>query len=268
MEASNGEKALACIASYENKIGAAIISLTLSEPDGFQILEVLRRERAVWNIPVIATSRDAGQEEQALDMEADEFLRKPHTAAVLEKRVIRSMKSASSRERERMLEDEACQDYLTGLLNRRGMEAAAGSLDGKDMPLAVYLFDMDNLKYINDTFGHVRGDQTISAFAEVLRAQTRESDILSRLGGDEFVVIMKQMKSGESAVRKGEDICRSICEYPFDDNVLACCSAGVAIWDTRKPLTAMLECADQALYRAKTEKKGGCCLWEDVPERL
>ena len=59
------------------------------------------------------------------------------------------------------------------------------------------------------------------------------------------------MKSGESAVKKGEDICRSICEYPFADNVRACCSAGVVIWDTRKPLPAILEYADQALYRAK-----------------
>ena len=132
---------------------------------------------------------------------------------------MRAMRSAASRERERMLEGEACQDYLTGLLNRRGLEAAADALDGKDMPLAVYLFDLDNLKHINDTFGHMRGDQTISAFAELLREQTRESDILSRFGGDEFVVIMKQMKSGESAVKKGEDICRSICEYPFADNV-------------------------------------------------
>ena len=268
VEASDGEKALACIASYENKIGAAIISLTLSEPDGFQILEMLQRERAVWNIPVIATSWDGSQEEKALDMEADEFLRKPHTAAVLEKRAMRAMRSASSRERERMLEDEACQDFLTGLLNRRGLDAAANALDGKDMPLAVYLFDLDNLKLINDTYGHVRGDQTITAFANLLRVQTRESDILSRLGGDEFVVIMKQMKSGESAVRKGEDICRSISEYPFDDKVLACCSAGVVIWDTRKPLSSILECADQALYRAKAEKKGGCCLWEDGHERL
>lgn len=68
VEASDGEKALACIASYENnKIGTAIISLTLSEPDGFQILEMLQRERAVWNIPLIATSWD-GTSEKALDM--------------------------------------------------------------------------------------------------------------------------------------------------------------------------------------------------------
>jgi diguanylate cyclase (GGDEF)-like protein len=176
-------------------------------------------------------------------------------------RTMRAMRSAATRERERMLKNDACRDYLTGLLNRRGLEAAVDALDGKDMPLAVYLFDLDNLKHINDTFGHVRGDLTISAFAELLRNQTRESDILSRFGGDEFVVIMKQMKSGKSAVRKGEDICRSIREYPFADKIPAYCSAGVVIWDTREPLPVILEHADQALYRAKAEKKGGCCLW-------
>ena len=64
-------------------------------------------------------------------MEADEFLRKPHTAAVLERRAVRAMRSAASRERERMLEGEACQDYLTGLLNRRGLEAARMLWTGK-----------------------------------------------------------------------------------------------------------------------------------------
>ena len=83
------------------------------------------------------------------------------------------------------------------------------------MPLAVYLFDLDNLKHINDTFGHMRGDQTISAFAELLREQTRESDILSRFGGDEFVVIMKQMKSGEALSKKGRTYAGASVSIPL-----------------------------------------------------
>ncbi len=86
---------------------------------------------------------------------------------------------------------------------------------GKDMPLAVYLFDLDNLKLINDTYGHVRGDQTITAFANLLRVQTRESDILSRLGGDEFVVIMKQMKSGKVLSEKGRTYAGALVSIPL-----------------------------------------------------
>ena len=64
-------------------------------------------------------------------------------------------------ERERTLQNEAYRDFLTGLLNRRGLEASVEALHKEDCPLAVYLFDLDNLKYINDSFGHGEGDRML-----------------------------------------------------------------------------------------------------------
>lgn len=151
VEAADGEAALACIASYENKIAVAILSMTLDGPDNFSVLEVLLREKSVWNIPVIATGPgDTQLEERVLDAGVDDFARKPHTQKSLWNRALRAMGITASRERERTLQNEAYRDFLTGLLNRRGLEASVEALHKEDCPLAVYLFDLDNLKYIND----------------------------------------------------------------------------------------------------------------------
>ena len=134
------------------------------------------------------------------------------------------------------------------------------SLRKEDAPLALYLFDLDNLKSINDTFGHAEGHRHIRQFAQLLRSHTRESDILSRYGGDEFVVVMKQMKTDEAALKKGEEICRAIREMGAGGN-LAACTAGVVRRNEPDSSEELIEWADQALYQAKKNNKGGCSLW-------
>lgn len=238
-----------------------VLSLTLSGPDGFSVLEILQREKAVWNICAIATaSADAGMEERALEMGADDFTGKPHTMKSLKRRVTRALRATQTREWSLELQQEASRDYLTGLLNRRGFQAAMDSLRKEDAPLALYLFDLDNLKSINDTFGHTEGDRHIRQFAQLLRSHTRESDILSRYGGDEFVVVMKQMKTDEAALKKGEEICRAIREMGAGGN-LAACTAGVVRRNEPDSSEELIERADQALYQAKKNNKGGCSLW-------
>ena len=252
VEAADGEAALACIASYENKIAVAILSMTLDGPDNFSVLEVLLREKSVWNIPVIATGPgDTQLEERVLDAGVDDFARKPHTQKSLWNRALRAMGITASRERERTLQNEAYRDFLTGLLNRRGLEASVEALHKEDCPLAVYLFDLDNLKYINDSFGHGEGDRMLMKFGEIIRSHTRGTDILSRFGGDEFVIVMKQMRSEEMALKKGEEICRAVRESGWREGLVPACSAGIVIGNE-----------DEALYSAKTANKGGCCLWK------
>ena len=128
--------------------------------------------------------------------------------------------------------------------------------------MAVYLFDLDNLKQINDQYGHVEGDQLLVQFGGLLRSYTRATDILARFGGDEFVVIIKQMGMQETALKKGGDICRAMRESSFAKAIPATASAGVAIWNTEDCLDTVIERADEALYQAKTENKGGCRLWK------
>lgn len=147
-------------------------------------------------------------------------------------------------------------------MNRRGLSTAFRTLSEEDLPLAVYFFDLDNLKEINDQFGHETGDRIIKMFAEYLRQMTRNTDIVARYGGDEFVVILKHIPSEQFVLNKGNEICEAFNSVQIGEGVFAASSAGVALCENgEKPTMKLLKHADQALYLAKAEHKGKCCMW-------
>lgn len=263
IEVSDENAAAAVLTNERHRLAAVILSLTLPKSGGFSVLEILEREKLIWKIPVVTTAPlDWQMEEKALEMGAEDFACKPHSQKSLQMRLLRAMGATSFWEKEQALRDEAYRDYLTGLLNRRGLDASVEALRREDMPLAVYLFDLDNLKQINDTFGHAEGDQIIRKFGDLLHSYSRGSDILARFGGDEFVVIMKQMGSEQAVQRKGEEICRAFRESCRTEEVKAACSVGIAICkQEEESIPEMIVRADEALYRAKLNNKGGCCLW-------
>ena len=140
---------------------------------------------------------------------------------------------------------------------------AMSSIRKEELPLALYLFDLDDLKAVNDGCGHRVGDEMICAFADLLRRSTRNGDILCRYGGDEFLVVLKRLREGDTAIKKGEDICRDFRTAYAGENVRASCSAGVVLCTTEEvPSMELIDRADQAMYRAKREEKGHCCLWK------
>lgn len=262
IQKADGDAALAYLASHENTLAAMILSLTLPDEGGFAVLRALEREKAVWDLPVIATGPwDPALEERALKGGADDYAGKPHLQASLLRRVQHAMGVTALWERERVLRDEAYRDYLTGLLNRRGLDCAVETLRKEDAPMAAYLFDLDDLKRVNDTFGHAEGDKLITAFGALLSAHTRDSDILARFGGDEFLIVVKQMTSEQTALQKGEEICRAIQMDPLTARFAASVSAGLVLWDGQEPMGMVIQRTDEALYRAKSDRKGGCCLW-------
>lgn len=261
LEASDNKTALKFMGDYEDELAAVILSMTLGGQDEPFVLETIQKERRLWSIPVIATSpADEQAEEKALELGVADFAGKPYSRKGIWKRVIRAMDMKIFAERERALMEEAYRDYMTGLLNRRGFLSAVRALRQDDAPLAVYLFDLDNLKEVNDTLGHAAGDRLISKFAQLLGYQTRGTDILARYGGDEFIVVMKQMNSEMNALKKGEDICKAISDIGIKEGSHISCSAGAVLWNGREPIDQMITQADQALYIAKKSGKGGCRL--------
>ena len=163
------------------------------------------------------------------------------------------------------LEYERDYDLLTNLPNRRAVYMSLQQKFDRPDKLglgAMIMLDLDNLKYINDSFGHGEGDRMLMKFGEIIRSHTRGTDILSRFGGDEFVVVMKQMRSEEMALKKGEEICRAVRESGWREGLVPACSAGIVIGNEEDGLNEMVKRADEALYNAKTANKGGCCLWK------
>lgn len=262
-EASNCEDALEYIDNHK-EIAVAVLSLTIPNSDGFNVLKIIQQERKLRCLAVIATAGpDAELERKALELGADDFICKPYLMGSLSTRIRHVTNAIANQEKLTLLQQDVYQDFLTGVLNRRGLEAALKTLGEKDFPLVVYLFDLDDLKPFNDRWGHAKGDEALSQFGTLLRAQTRESDILSRIGGDEFVVIMKQSPSAEAAEKKGREICTMAANTNKEGGVSVHCSAGAAVMRQGDSFTEVMLRADQALFQAKNQNKGQCRLWKE-----
>lgn len=267
LTAADADEALDCLHA-RGDVALIVLSMTLPGSGSDRLMRQLRQDMALWRIPVLA-SIPSGESLKAMPgaMEADDFLCKCHPVFDLHRRVDHMMEMVRSRQREQALQDEASRDYLTGLLNRRGLQSAMDGLRKEDLPLAVYLFDLDNLKQANDTCGHDMGDQMIQCFASVLRRQTRTGDILCRYGGDEFVVILKHLGQGEDAVKKGNEICEAFRKSLGVGSMAQASSVGVALCGPdERPSMNLIEKADRAMYRAKRDNKGGCCLWDGTDD--
>lgn len=155
------------------------------------------------------------------------------------------------------ISEVAHQDFLTGALNRRGMDEAIerefNRADRHNTPLSLAMIDIDHFKKINDTMGHSTGDVALAHLAKVVKSVLRSTDILARYGGEEFVILLPGSKQ-EDAVNVVTGIQRDLTKNFFlhDNNrVLITFSAGVAERMTGEHVDEVLPRADAALYIAK-----------------
>jgi diguanylate cyclase (GGDEF)-like protein len=163
----------------------------------------------------------------------------------------------------RLLEELAHTDSLTGLPNRRAIEEwAARQLRGAarhGFPLWVVLGDLDSFKKINDSYGHDAGDAVLRKFSEILKGNTRASDICGRMGGDEFLLVITHV-AGEyiqSTINRMREEWAG-CEFEFGGNAVSItASFGLAGFCGKEaPLfQTLVQRADKALYAAK--RSGG-----------
>jgi diguanylate cyclase (GGDEF)-like protein len=166
----------------------------------------------------------------------------------------------ADRERE-ALRSLAHTDSLTGLPNRRGLQAelaiALPRADAHRM-LGVYLLDLDGFKAVNDRLGHDAGDELLKLVAERLRAPLRHRDVVARLGGDEFVVMATDLPGDEEARRIGQKLLDAIAA-PFIVRGQTC-RVGLTVGYALAPLDghdadSLLKRADAAMYAGKQAGK-------------
>lgn len=159
-----------------------------------------------------------------------------------------------------LLENAAFHDHLTTLLNRKGFFFAAEQLlksaKRAKSSICISFFDLDNLKPINDTYGHQAGDQLIQAFAEHLKHSFREVDIVSRFGGDEFVVMC--IENNQTFM---PDLIRRLKQRIIDQQLNPSISfssgyASINIEDISDlGLEYLIKLADDEMYKEKGKKK-------------
>lgn len=163
------------------------------------------------------------------------------------------------------LEKRATMDVFTGLLDkasingygRRWTRIAAR----KNKRMAMMILDMDDFKYINDTYGHPCGDHVLKQVADILTESASRGAKIGRLGGDEFIVLFEVGCEIAHIYDYAEEVSRRIAEIQWEGETIgARCSIGFAVTDgIGWSYERLYQCADEALYTAK--KKGKNMVW-------
>lgn len=171
--------------------------------------------------------------------------------------VVLSLINAMIKRHQDNTEALATLDSLTGLPNRRSFDLLAGQAiheaQRSNAALVALLIDLDHFKSLNDTHGHLAGDEVLRQFAEVLRGSLRQSDILCRWGGEEFIVLLRDADA-PGALEVAQKIRQGTEQksFHFDGRMLQLTvSIGLSCLQPGDTLDGLLTRADRALYRAK-----------------
>jgi diguanylate cyclase len=153
------------------------------------------------------------------------------------------------------------EDQLTGSLNRRGLddvfERESARADRRGTPLCVALLDLDNFKKLNDTYGHLAGDNALRHLVKVVRDTLRSMDVIARFGGEEFLILLPETgveAASAAMVRVQRELTRHFYLHE-NEKMLITFSCGVALRHQNEEQASLMARADRAMYRAKQSGK-------------
>ena len=180
-------------------------------------------------------------------------------------------KAEEQRLRALKFEQIAITDPLTEIYNRRfffeNVEKEIERAKRSGSNLSLILFDIDNFKRVNDTYGHIMGDQTLLGIAELCKQNIRDMDLFARYGGEEFILMMPDTNANK-ALHIAKRLQKTIAEKPMvktqETEINVTLSLGVAEWDADHPISVdvLLMRTDKALYQAKETGKNKAVLWK------
>ncbi|MGH9397284.1 MAG: GGDEF domain-containing response regulator [Terriglobia bacterium] len=251
----------------------AILDWMMPSMDGIEVVRRLRSETSAPYVYVLLLTAK-GQKEDLLagfDAGADDYLTKPFDAHELQARLrtgrrILDLQSELIVARE-ALRKEATHDYLTGVWNRAGIldilqRECARALRGKSA-VAVIMADLDHFKSVNDTYGHLAGDEVLREAARRMHSSIRAYDSIGRYGGEEFIVVLPECDE-PGGVQQAERLRLGVSAQLFESSgatISITLSLGVAAMSqaTAGDYQTLLRLADAALYRAKEAGRDQAC---------
>jgi two-component system, cell cycle response regulator len=254
--AINGLEALDKISKTE--FDAVITDIVMPEMDGISLTKEISKRHQIPPIMIITGYTEEYSAETAMASGAREFIKKPFSTTEF---IIRFDKMMREHREEEALLALSLTDELTGLYNRRRFfvlteQYLKVAIRTKKKLLLLFI-DMDDLKGINDHYGHHEGDRALIDFATILGKTFRESDIIARIGGDEFVALV------ESVDERDEMLITRLYENLKDYNAkrsrgyTLAVSVGTARFDPQHPISIdeLLSKADASMYAQKREKR-------------
>jgi diguanylate cyclase (GGDEF)-like protein len=163
------------------------------------------------------------------------------------------------------LREQALHDPLTSVYNRRYLTEVAmqrlREAREQQNSFALLMLDFDNFFLVNDRLGHAAGDRFLKEFAQFLQEKVRASDAVIRYGGDEFLIVLLETDEREAAnvAKRLEEMCERWLKTVRKRKVKISLSIGLAVWTpkSKKTIDAVLDEADQFMYRRKRSKRSG-----------
>lgn len=250
--APNGKRGLEMI--YDFKPSVILIDIHLPDMDGFIIFESIVTKLKKNHTPIIIISGDDSKENRirAYQMGAIDFISKP---------IDKDLFIANLKNRIRLrneIEQAVIVDELTSLYNRKYMNTQLmqhiSQYNRNKTPFSIVLLDLDHFKLVNDTYGHLMGDDVLRKFATLVNESKRENDIICRYGGEEFIVILPNTSKEQAYhfLNRLKKVLSEVYFYANDESFQITFSAGITeINEKNNHPKKLIDEADKALYHAK-----------------
>lgn len=249
--AHNGKRGLNLI--YELNPALVFIDINLPDQDGFSMLESINKiKKNHMFVAIISVDGSKENRKKAYDLGAFDFIKKPLDRDVISSYVKNRLTYKHNLELS-IVTDELTQVYNRKFLNTQLEHLIQNYINNGEI-FSIAILDIDFFKKVNDTYGHIIGDDVLKGLASLIMAEKRMEDILCRYGGEEFVLVMPNT-SKKAAYTIVERLRKIIAKQPFyapDTTFHVTFSAGITeINELHTHQKVLMEQADQSLYKAK-----------------
>jgi len=265
--AKDGQEAL--VEAERLRPDLILLDVMMPKLNGYEVLRHLKDNSDLKNIPIIfVTVRgETDSKVVGLRLGGHDYITKPFDLDELIARVEAALRIKGEHDTlravNRRLAELSMTDPLTSLYNRRYLmerfEEEVERARRYAYPVACCMVDIDDFKYVNDTYGHLQGDQVLQQLAMIMKNSNRVVDILARFGGEEFLMILPQTNLGgaETVAERLRQMTQDASLVPSDPNFRITVSIGASEFsaDMTDAKADMLKQADDALFEAKRQGK-------------
>ncbi|CAM2010772.1 diguanylate cyclase [Acanthopleuribacter pedis] len=277
VEFSLGVELVKYLQGEHSVVDLMVLDWELPDWDGLDLVSTIRTKKEFAFTPILMlTGRNKESDiASALRAGADDYVTKPFKFEELAARIQAQMRIKrlidELHEKNKLLEELALTDSLTGLYNRRHfdnqMEFFWAHHERAQHRFSLMLIDVDHFKSINDTYGHATGDEVLTILADLLKEICRKGDLVARFGGEEFAMILPETGQDEAWI-VGERLRLAVQEYSFavsGKTIAMTVSVGVVDSDRGEihKFEDMIHLADNTLYKAKAAGRNSALVYRN-----